>query len=887
MSRRYQAAPTMKIAIMTLNKLLQYFSISLCLTTLLLVSCATQPEQALTQRPATSYLTKIDAMERSARVSNVHYRLHLDLPEQNTPFAGQAEIRFNLSDASKPLTLDFIDGTVNNIEVNGKKIAVNHNGFFITLPASALTIGEQAVKISYSHPYRRDGSGLHWSQDETDGEVYLFTQFEDYHFNKVFPGFDQPDLKATFSLTATAPAHWQLISATRETSVESIADERKRWVFPETALFSTYVFSLHAGPYKVWEDKDFRIPLRIFSRQSYQQYVDVDEWFKVTRQGFDFFDNYFGFPYPFKKFDQLLVPDFVYGAMENVGAVTFTESLQPRRDKTRADRQQMAVVIMHELAHQWFGDLVTMKWWDDIWLNESFADLMGNFATAQATEYTEAMQSFSTSRKSWGYSEDQWITTHPIVQNIPNTEVVMASIDGITYAKGAATLIQLKHLIGEEVFQKAIATHFQRFAWKNAQLADLLATLSEVSERDLSNWSAQWLEQSGVNALKAEFSCSNGKVSQFSVIQSPANVSGALRQHKLDALLISSKGEKSLIDINLEDASTDQPAAVGLACPEFVLLNASDYTFARILFDQKSVDYLNQHLGDFKDPIQQGLIWRALWESVIDGELAATRFLDLAIAFLPSQTNTSLIGQITGNMATAYSYLVLRPYVRDVSDQQMKRYRAKLENLAWQGYQSDNPALKRLWFNQWITFLHSKAQLANAQTLLEQDTLGNDDAWALVGSLVREQAPTATAWLDTLSKKDSTEKLKRLGAEAQAPDIALKKQWLEEVINPNTNYSFTDLRSILYALFPLEQHELNLALQDDIVATLLAMTGQQEPALQAVLASAILPRQCSTDAQAQYLQLANTKNLPKSVQKVILKNSQAEQRCVAVQVKLD
>ncbi|WP_390593625.1 aminopeptidase N [Simiduia litorea] len=872
---------------MTFNTLFQTVCIGLSLGTLLLSGCAHQATDIATSRPATSYLTKVDAMERSARVSDVHYRLHLDLPEQNTPFTGQAEIQFNLSDASKALTLDFVDGSVDSVEVNGKAIKVHHNGFYITLPASALSTGPQTVKINYTHPYRRDGSGLHWSQDAEDGKVYLFTQFEDYHFNKVFPGFDQPDLKATYILTATAPAHWQVISATRESNIEDLSNDRKRWSFPETDLFSTYIFSLHAGPYKVWEDKDFRIPLRLFSRQSYQAYVDVEEWFTVTRQGLDFFDNYFGFPYPFKKFDQLLVPDFVFGAMENVGAVTFTENLQPRREKTRADRQRMAVVVMHELAHQWFGNLVTMTWWDDIWLNESFADLMGNFATAEATEYKEAMQSFSTSRKSWGYSEDQWITTHPIVQDIANTEMVMASIDGITYAKGAATLIQLKHLIGEATFQRAIAQHFQRFAWRNARLSDLLATLSEVSQQDLSQWSQAWLEQSGVNALKAEFNCSNNKVSQFTVSQSPANVSGALRQHKLDALLISASGKKQLIDIHIEGPATKQPSALDLDCPAFVLLNASDYTFARILFDQASVDYLKKHINTFTDPIQQGLIWRALWESVIDGELAATEFLDLALSFLPSQTNTSLIGTINANVDTAYSYLVLRTFVRDVSDKQIKYYRNKLEAMAWAGYQTENRALKRTWFKQWVNYLHTKAQLANAQKILEQKSLSNDDAWALAGSLVREQAPKATRWLDSLSAQDPAGKIRRLEAEAQAPDIAIKQQWLEEVADPDTRYAFTELRGILFNLFPLEQHALNLALQEEVIATLLAMTGKQEPALQSVLASAILPRQCSTEAQAQYLQLADAEGLAKSVQKVILKNSQAEQRCVAVQLKLD
>ncbi|AFV00419.2 aminopeptidase N [Simiduia agarivorans] len=861
------------------------------LTTALLLGACSQNtvNPGVEPREAAPYLTRVEAASRAARVSNVHYQMHLDLPADNVPFSGRTVIDFDLSDASAPLTLDLVDGTVSEVKVNGTVVDAPHNGFFITLPASSLRKGAQQVEITYTHPYRRDGQGLHWSKDAEDGETYLFTQFEDYHFNKVFPGFDQPDLKATYRMTVTAPAHWQVITAKRESAVEDAGEGRKLWTFPQTQLFSTYIFSIHAGPYKVWEDNDFRVPLRLFARQSYAQYVDVDDWFKVTRQGFDFFDNYFEYAYPFGKYDQLLVPDFVFGAMENVGAVTFTERLQPRREKTRADRQRMAVVVMHELAHHWFGNLVTMKWWDDIWLNESFADLMGNFATAEATEYTEAMQSFSTSRKSWGYAEDQWNTTHPIVQDIPNTEVVMASIDGITYAKGAATLIQLKHLIGADTFQKALALHFDRYAWKNANLNDFLGTLGEAAGRDLSGWSEQWLQQSGTNALKADVQCDNGVVTSFVVNQSPANVSGALREHKLDALLISTEGARSLVDIQVTGENSAQEQVRGYDCPAFVLLNASDYTFARILFDDTSVNYLANHLADFTDPVQKGLIWRALWESVIDGELAATRFIDLGLKYLPKENDPALLGTVARNVQGAYSYVFLRPFVREFGPEQAEAYRAKLAAMAWAGFQTDDPALKRIWFGQWTDYAKGIADQKRATQLLAGQTLGTDDRWTLAGMLVRTGHKDAELWLEKLSQQDSSDKgkLNRLAAESQAPDKAVKQRWLTEVSNPDTTYAYTDLRTILFSMMPLEQHALNLELEQDILVAFHALTNAQQPALQATLAGALLPRHCKAEGESHYLALAETQGLAGTVTKVLKKTAQAETRCVAAQAKLD
>lgn len=854
----------------------------------LLAACTNAPEQPrATERKAAPLLERHVAQARAQRVSNVSYDLALKLPADNVPFSGTATINFTLSDASQPLTLDMIDGEVQRIVLNGSELAVDHNGFYITLPASALSTGEQTLAIDYTHPYRRDGSGLHWFKDPEDGETYLYTQFEDYHFNKVFPGFDQPDLKATYTLTVDAPAHWQVISAVREAQVEGLDGDYQRWHFPETELFSTYIFSLHAGPYRMWEDNSHKVPMRIYARKSYAQYVGVEQWFEVTRQGMDFFGQYFEYDYPFSKYDQLLVPDFNFGAMENTGAVTFTERLQPRREHTRKDQETMTMVVMHELAHHWFGNLVTMTWWDDIWLNESFADFMGYYATAKATEFTEAMDSFSGNRKSWGYSEDQWITSHPIVQDIPDTEAVMASIDGITYAKGASALIQLKHYIGDDKFQQALALHFDRYAFKNAQLKDFLATLSEVAGEDLSKWSAQWLEQAGVNALQADFQCQDGKITAFDMVQYPANVSGALRTHKLDALLIADDGSKTVIDVNVSGPHNPQPTAIGKTCPTFVLPNVSDHTFARTLLDEKSVTYLQNNLNNFDNPIQKAMIWRSLNESMIDGKLAATDLLELALKNLPSETNATLLRGALDSAQSAYNYLVLRPFVRDTDGQLAAQYRKRLEQMAWAGYQQHTGAAQRSWFGVWVTMLHT--QQPDAIALLKAGKLSLDDRWQIAGALVREQHPQAEQWVATLAAEDLSAggKVNRVSALSQAPNLAIKRQWIQEATKEDSDYAFSEIRSLLWNLIPVEQHALNLQLEDDIMATFNGMTDVQSPTLQATFGGALIPRKCTLAAQKALLERAEAGDLPATVIKIIKKVSQAEERCVNVQNKLD
>ncbi|TPW20554.1 MAG: aminopeptidase N, partial [Elusimicrobia bacterium] len=403
---------------------------------------------ARAERPAVKGLSREEAAARAARVSDAAYRLQFVVGFDEKEFTGVTDISFNLKGAPAPLTVDFGEGLPRKVTANGADTAFDYNGHFLTLPPSALRKGANTVRIEYSHPYSATGSGLYRFKDPADGLVYLYSDFEPFDANLMFPCFDQPDIKAGYAVEVTAPEDWLVVSAARPERVLPAGPGARRWVFPMTKPFSTYVFSLHAGPYMEWRDDFQGLPLGLYARRSLARFVDAEEWFTVTKQGMGFFNRYFDFPYPFGKYDQVLVPDFNSGAMENVGAVTFSERNAPRSRPTPAERLDRADVILHEMAHMWFGDLVTMAWWDDLWLNESFASYMSAVAVDAATEFRDAWLDFNLGTKQWAYWEDQLVTTHPIEAVVPDTEVAFANFDGITYGKGASTLKQLAVLLG-------------------------------------------------------------------------------------------------------------------------------------------------------------------------------------------------------------------------------------------------------------------------------------------------------------------------------------------------------------------------------------------------------------------------------------------------------
>ena len=468
-------------------------------------------------------LTRVEAHERKRLVETESYDVTLDLTTGDEVFRSTSTVTFS-GTAGSSTFIDAITRTVHSVTLNGVELdaAAVADGTRIQLDGLA---AHNVLTVVADHEYTNTGEGLHRFVDPVDGEVYLYSQFEVPDSRRVFAVFEQPDLKATFRFTVTAPAACVVVSNAPVASRTENGDAATT-VFAPTQRISSYITAIIAGPYQSVHSEltsaDGRtIPLGIYARASLFEFLDSDYIFDITRKGFEYFESKFGFAYPFEKYDQLFVPEFNAGAMENAGAVTFTEVYIFRSKVTDAVKERRVVTILHELAHMWFGDLVTMKWWNDLWLNESFAEWASTIATAEATEWHEAWTTFQAMEKSWAYRQDQLPSTHPVVATINDLEDVQVNFDGITYAKGGSVLKQLVAWVGQDAFFAGVGQYFQKHAWGNTELTDLLTELEATSGRELATWSQLWLETAGVNTLRPELTVDDaGVITAFAVLQS-------------------------------------------------------------------------------------------------------------------------------------------------------------------------------------------------------------------------------------------------------------------------------------------------------------------------------------------------------------------------------
>ena len=549
-------------------------------------------ENVASARAEVSHLSQEQAAARSARVSDVDYVMNFKLDGSET-FTNSTTVNFSLNDNTSDLTLDLDEATITKLVVNGVEKQAKYNKWFITLAASDLNLGRNKVTVEFNRLHSTDGEGLHRMKDPVDGRVYLYTHFEPAAAHQMFALFDQPDLKANFEMTVTAPKEWHVFSAMKETSAKLNGDV-KVWKFDRTLKLSPYNFSLHAGPYTKWEDNSGKYPMRLFARQSVDKQVVPAVWFNYTKQGIEFFEDYYGVDYPFRKYDQVLVPDFIYGAMENAAAITFAEgSFLTNGEMSQNGKKRLASVIMHEMAHQWFGNLVTMKWWNGLWLNESFAAFMATLATAEATEFTNAWQSFYSGGKQSAYTQDQRVTTHPIEVPIATSANAFDNIDAITYSKGASVLKQLTHLLGKEAFRRGIHNYLSQYAYKNAELDDFVTSLSEAAGRDLSEFKQQWLYKAGVNSIKASYQCIGGKISEFSLNQSADPKFPTLREQRVQVALYNLNDNKlaltTTVPVTYKGKVTKVDELLGKTCPDLVYPNYEDWGFVKVNLDKNIV----------------------------------------------------------------------------------------------------------------------------------------------------------------------------------------------------------------------------------------------------------------------------------------------------------
>lgn len=598
-------------------------------------------------------LTRAEAAERARIISVESYHVDLDLTGDPETFRARTTVTFD-AEAGAHTFIDAITASVDSVTLNGTFLdpAKVSNGERIDLPDLA---EHNELVVDSRMYYMNTGEGLHRFVDPVDDQVYLYTQFEVADTRRMFPVFEQPDLKATFQFAVTAPADWDVVSNQPTPEPFPVADGVARWEFSPTPVISCYITALIAGPYVKTTDSlvssDGRtIELGLFARRSLFEYVDAEEMFEVTKQGFEFFESQFGVPYPFEKYDQLFVPQFNAGAMENAGAVTFVESYVFRSKPAQARVERRAITVLHELAHMWFGDLVTMRWWNDLWLNESFAEYMSTLACAQNTRYTNAWTTFAAGEKSWGYEQDQLPTTHPIKAEIPDLEAVLVNFDGITYAKGASVLKQLVAWVGQEEFMAGLNRYFGKHAWSNTELSDLMVELEAASGRDLTDWSARWLETAGVNTLVPQVEADDdGVITSFRIEQLGQDGHPTLRPHRVAVGFYDHREDTGLlsrtfrVELDVDGEFTDVPQLVGRELPDLVLLNDDDLAYAKIRLDECSLATATTHLGDFEESLPRSLVWAAAWDSVHDGVSPARDYVDLVLSNVGHETDSTAV----------------------------------------------------------------------------------------------------------------------------------------------------------------------------------------------------------------------------------------------------
>ncbi|GAB88449.1 aminopeptidase N [Gordonia rhizosphera] len=603
-------------------------------------------------------LTRDQARERAATIGVDNYSIELDLTDGNgapgvNTFRSVTTVTFTAT-AGAETFIDLVAPNLVSATLNGADLDVSDfdESVGIALPSLA---AENTLTVVADCAYSNTGEGLHRFVDPTDESVYLYSQFETADAKRMFACFDQPDLKATYTITVTAPEDWKVIS--NAAVVNTAAAEPGIHRFRETPLMSTYLVALIAGPYAEWtdaySDDHGTIPLGIYCRASLAEHMDAERLFTETKQGFGFYHKNFGIPYAFGKYDQLFVPEFNAGAMENAGAVTFLEDYVFRSRVTKYLYERRAETVLHEMAHMWFGDLVTMQWWDDLWLNESFATFASVLCQSEATEYTSAWTTFANVEKSWAYRQDQLPSTHPVAADIPDIAAVEVNFDGITYAKGASVLKQLVAYVGLEDFLAGLRDYFSAHKFGNASFSDLLDALEKSSGRDLSDWGSQWLRTTGINVMRADFDIdAAGKFTRFTVVQDGAAPgAGETRVHRLRVGVYDDNGSGALervksVELDVEGDRTDVPELVGVGRGALILLNDDDLTYASVRLDPQSLSTATSRIGDITDSMPRTLVWSAAWEMTRQAEMAARDFAALVQRGIAGESEIGVVQRV-------------------------------------------------------------------------------------------------------------------------------------------------------------------------------------------------------------------------------------------------
>jgi aminopeptidase N len=834
------------------------------------------------------------ARDRARRISRVEYRLDVDLSRPGDHFGGVVDLRFQLADHDRGVLLDFGGGRVRSIVANGQELTPDHDGHWLFVPGRALEEGANSLRIAFEQTYRSDGTGLHRFVDPEDGRTYLYTYLWPYYANQVFPLFDQPNLKAVFRLSVRAPAGWEVISAAPGEIVER-DDESARWAFEPTARIPSYVFSLHAGPYRIWESGAGPIPLRLMARQSLSEFVAVEEWFDVSRRGFVHYEAYYGIPYPFGKYDQLIVPDFQIGAMENVAAVTFGEQYVQRQASSFAERERRASVILHEMAHMWFGDLVTHYWWNGLWLNESFATQMASIAMTEATDFDDYWHGVFVGSKQAAYWKDSRVTTHPIEMPIAATDEFFSVYDAITYQKGSATLKQLAFRVGAEPYRSGVSAYLREHAYGNTDLEHFIRAIARAGGEGLDAWSTAWLDRPGFNVVSSRYRCEHGRLAELRLLQRAHDVGPDARPHASRVAFYALDDELRLdrsgvVDARFEGPETTLSLPDTVPCPDLVYPNHEDWGYFEVELGESERAVIRDHLQDLADdPFAQSMLFQALTDAALRGEFPFSEYLRLGETVLRRSDDLRLLSQVTASLTRVVDLL---ERLAPESDALLRTVQPRLESTGWELLEAaDSSDLLRTWFDFYLSVAGSDAALDTLRRLLDGDlsieglALSDDLRWQLLQELARQGAPDALERLAAQSARDPSDYGRKMAiaVESAMPVPARKRRWLAMASQPGHPSGLASQRKAMEALLPPNQGAINAELLPEVLAALAGFDPGVDPYFAARFAQGLLVPLCTEEATRAYAEAVASEAPMASAARLFLREAQqANQECLRV-----
>ena len=858
-------------------------------------------------RSLSPYLEKTYAQVRHNLVSNIDYDLQFSLLKDTAFFSGKTTITFDFTgDKSSPLTLDFAGGDITRMTINGKLCQAERNDWFLTIPHQALKIGENTLVIDYTHLYSTTDQGLVKYQDPKDHQTYIHSNFEPYGAHLLFPAFDQPDLKAKFRLKVTAPKNWQVISAARARLITDAGDNRIWW-FNATDPIAPYAFSLHAGDYQMWTTDYKGMPLRLFARHKIAKHVDAEEWFVFTKQALDFYSDYFGIPFPFDKYDQILVPEFNVGAMENVAATTFRENLTGNGQQSYFSRMRLNNVISHEIAHMWFGNLVTMSWWDGLWLNESFATYMSTLQQAANSEFkSNAWEVFNTETKQWAYDADQKPLSHPVAMPIRNTAEAETVFDGITYAKGAALLHSLSLSMGEEKFRKGLSAYLQRYKFTNATTSDFFDELQKAATLSLTGWVSSWLKTAGVNELTVTAECRKSDnrdiATKLVITQYAKEWSPELRKQHIRIGLFTVREsptttrltsgtaalEKIIIGVTYKGPRTELALAQQQPCPDFIYPNLDESAYVIPVLDADSRHFLLNNIQLFEETLRPKM-WKSLWNDVSDRDLSLATFINTLDEKIDQEHVPRNIHRMLSHLVTANNYL-LKTGARDATGNSAEQIIAR--QLARNDLSDE---FKKIIFPYYVMVASDPKSLTLLRGYLDGK---NIPQWLSLTPPLRWQIVTLlnkNAYGDylALTAREQVKNNSLFGkamanvSQASRPDIAVKRKWLKAISAKNSDYSYATLLRTMWGLFPPEQIALQQKLENDIEQGLPQIVAFADKQFIGIYIGALLRGGCTRQAEkANAALLAKFHTAGAAVEKPLTSIIEDTRRCVRMKENL-